>query len=74
MASESSRSGTGTTSADHTVSESPPVAPDARETTLPMAQVSAASRHSPNARSGTAPPRPTPTTTSPAAPTSTPAT
>lgn len=52
-ATESNVTGTGTTSADQTVRGSPPVTPEARETTLPMAHDSAASRHKASASSGT---------------------
>jgi hypothetical protein len=47
--SDRANNGTGTTAADHTVSDSPPVAPDARETTLPIPQERAASRQSTSA-------------------------
>ncbi len=70
--SDSASSGTGTTTADHTVSASPPRAPEARETTFPTPHDNAPSRHSARASTGTWPPRPRATTTSPTDPTSTP--
>lgn len=73
-ASESTSSGTGTTVADHTVSESPPVIPEARETTLPIPHDSAPSRQSSRAAAVTCPPRPRATTASPAVPSTTPTT
>lgn len=70
---ESASSGSGTTSADQTVSPSPPGTPAARETTLPQAHDSAAARHSSSATSGTWPPRPSATTSKPTTPMATPA-
>ena len=63
---DSRNSGIGTTVADQTVRDSPPETPDARETTLPMPQDRAPSRHSVSAATVTWPPRPSATTTSPA--------
>ena len=71
---DSASSGTGTTTADHTVSDRPPVAPEARETTLPMPHERAASTQRVSAAAVTWPPRPTPTTTSPTVPRVMPAT
>ncbi|GAB3786771.1 hypothetical protein GCM10027601_24400 [Nocardioides ungokensis] len=73
-AKDSASRGTGTTVADQTVRESPPATPEARDTTLPMPQESAPSRHSARAARLTCPPRPSATTTSPAEPSRTPAT
>jgi len=72
--SESANSGTGTTTADQTVSDRPPGTLAARETTLPIPHDSAARRHSASAAAVTCPPRPSPTTTRPTAPTETPST
>ncbi len=71
---DSASRGTGTTTADHTVSERPPVTPEAREITLPIPHERAASRQSASAAVVTWPPRPTPTTTSPTVPKVMPAT
>jgi hypothetical protein len=66
--------GTGTTTADQTVSDSPPVTPDARETTLPIPHERAANTQRAMAAAVTWPPRPTPTTSSPTVPSAMPAT
>lgn len=78
MSADSASAGSGTTSDDHTVSDSAPsrfagaTGPAFREMTLPIAQESAASRASTTARAGASPPRPSATTPSPTVPTSTP--
>ena len=71
---DSASMGSGTTSADHTVNDSPLDAPDARETTLPIPHDNAPVRHSSNGTMGLSPPRPMATTKRPIDPTTTPAT
>jgi hypothetical protein len=69
---ETAKSGTGTNSADQTVTPRPPGAFAARAMTLPIPQLRAPARQSSRAVSGISPPRPVPTTASPTAATSTP--
>jgi hypothetical protein len=65
---ESRNIGTGTTRPDHTVSDSPEAERTRRESTLPIAQASAAARVSSRPTSGVDADRPKPTTARPTAP------
>ena len=68
------KSGIGTTSPDHTVSDRPPTPGRRRTAMLPPAQDAAAATHNPSAPNGTDPPRPNATIPSPSSPSPTPMT